>query len=181
MSKYKPMLISFDNEGYKLELKKASEKSAILDVAIQWANSNGITLDNLTDDIQTFHESFCEYYTDRVYAANKNKLTLEIPKANLLDLLGVDITELRRLEAKYKAIEIQYQFNNGITFPVNKKPFERFTKSSEDNAKLRDYRAFVEALERLSRHTHIYPGQVQLATSSLVCYNLRTREYYPRM
>ena len=181
MSKYKPMLISFDIEGYKLELKKASEKSAILDVAIQWANSNGITLDNLTDDIQTFHESFCEYYTDRVYAANKNKLTLEIPKANLLDLLGVDITELRRLEAKYKAIEIQCQFNNGITFPVDKKPFERFTKSSEDNAKLRDYRAFVEALERLSEHTHIYPGQVQLATSSLVCYNLRTREYYPRM
>ena len=175
------MLISFDTEGYNLQVKKANEKKAVLDVAIQWVNLNGITLDNQTQDIQAFHHSFSEYYTDRVYAANKNKLSIEIPKDNLMNLLGVDITELRRLEASYKSIEIQCEFNNGITFPVDKKPFERFTKSSEDNAKLRDFRAFVEALERLSKHTHIYPRQVQLATSSLVCYNLRTREYYPRM
>ena len=68
-----------------------------------------------------------------------------------------------------------------LTFPVDKKPYERYTKSSEDNAKLRDFRAFIEALERLSKHTHIYPRQMQLATSSLVCYDLRSREYYPRI
>ena len=40
----------------------------------------------------------------------------------ILNLLGVDIAELFRLEAKYKAIEVQCEFNNGINFPVDKKP-----------------------------------------------------------
>ena len=63
-----------------------------------------------------------------------------------MNLLGVDITELRRLEAKYKAIEVRCEFNNGITFPVDKKPYERYTKSSEDNAKLRDIREIQQLI-----------------------------------
>ena len=74
-----------------------------------------------------------------------------------MSLLGGYMVELRRLKAKYKAIQIQCESIWGaLTFPVDRKPFERYTKCSEDNSKLRDFRAFVGALERLSKHTHIY-------------------------
>jgi hypothetical protein len=55
--------------------------------------------------------------------------------------------------------------------------FELYTKSSEENERLRDARAFIEALNRLNRHTKIYPLNIQSATSNLVRYNMRSNEY----
>lgn len=193
MSKYKPMLISFDAEGYKQESKRASEKLSILNSAIDWMEANSVNLlgEGLNEVmVSSIDKSFCEFYTNKVWEQNKHKIQLEITKEKLLDLMGINITELKRMEIQYHQIESQQlefypvyddsktiEFN--YRFPVDRKSFERYTKSSEENAKLRAFREFTAALDKLSEHCHVYPNQIQLATSGFVKFDIRTGEYFP--
>ena len=194
MSKYKPMLISFDEEGYNYESKKAEEKLEILEKAIDWINNSPVNLSgNLTEVIvNSMDESFCQFYTQKIWEMNKDKIQLDISKDKLLDLLGIDLTELKLLEDQYKSIETNplefYPLNDdgkyiefSFRFPVNRKAYERYTSSAEENQKLKDYRTFIEALDKLSNHCHIYAQQIQIATSNFVRYDIRKGRYFPFM
>lgn len=187
------MLISFDEEGYNLEIKKAEEKERILNLAIDWMKKHSLDLGNLTEVIlNSIDQSFCEFYTHKMWEVNKDKIQLDISKEKLIDLLSIDLTGLKRLEEKYKEINTNplefYVVNDdgrcvefSYRFPVDRKDFERYTSSAAQNAMLKDYKAFIESLERLNKHCHIYPHQIQIATSNFVRYDLRNGKYFPFM
>ena len=183
MSQYKPMLIHFDETSYNLELTRAKQKKDYFDKAIQWVERYDMNPEG--EEVEQFHNSFSNYFRIKITEKHQNSIGLPLSSEKLLDLLEIKISELVRLEKLYKAIDIPCEFNTlsegAIQFPIDRKRFETYTKSSEQNQKLRDFRAFIEALNKLSKHCHVYPYQIQIGTSSFVRYDLRTATYIPNI
>ena len=180
MPKYKPVLIHFDSDGYNRECKKADEKKNLFNDAVLWMESRGVDLVG-DESLKSMHDDMLGFFTDSIWQSNKDKIQLEISKERLLNLMDIDTAELSYIQKNYESYSLEPQFNGDgtIQFLVDKSPFERYTKSAEENRKLRDFKAFIEALEKLSEHCHIYPHQITIATSSFVGYDLRKGEFIP--
>lgn len=167
------MLLKTDTDGYNLAMKRAKEKIHLYNKALAWCQQY---ID--VSDFEAFSDSFTHYFKEQYYLLNKDKIKLDIKIEKILDLMDVSLFELEGIEADYRGNSSPLQFNNGVPVPdINQKDFEVYTNSSEENEKLRDARAFIDAVKRLGRHTKIYPLNIQSATSNMVQYNLRNNEY----
>ena len=167
------MLLSVDSDGYSFALTRAKEKVHLYNKALAWCQQH---ID--VTDFEAFSASFSDYFKQEYYMLNKDKIKLDIRIEKILDLMDISLFELERIEADYRGNDAPIQFNNGVPVPdIKMRDFEIYTKSSEENERLRDARAFIEALKRLSRHTKIYPLNIQSGTSNMVRYNMRSNEY----
>lgn len=173
MPKYKPMLIRFDSDSYNHELKKCNEKIAIIKEAIAWAENHIVIFDK-----EEFAQSFTAFFRKEYYESNKDKIHLDIQIDRLLDLVGIDLTRLQVLESKFNSIDSELDYTDGIEPKIDRKQFEVYTKSSEENEILRDGRNFLDALERIERHVKIYPANIISGTSSLIGYDIRKGEFH---
>jgi len=181
MSKYRPVLISTDEEGVKMAKKRSNEKRLLFHQAIDWIGSKGIEVS--LSDSKRLHDSFIRYFSEAFYELHRDKNLLGLSADKLMELKEINLSELAQIESKYKSYELEAEFNSGgqISFPVNLNAYKRYTKSSEENAKLRDYKKFIEGIELISKHTHIYPHQINLATSGEIKYDLANQKYYPNI
>lgn len=173
MPKYKPMLIHFDEDSYRLELKRCEEKISILNKAIQWA-------ENYTkiSDIERFAESFTVNFKKVYYESNKDKIHLDIKIDKLLELVGINVDALLIMERKFNKIDAKLDYTNGINPVVDRRKYERYTKSSKENERLRDGRRFLEVLELIEKHVKVYPANITTGTSNLIGFDIRKGEYH---
>jgi len=175
MPKYKPMLIHFDEDGYNLAIKQSNERIHTYNQALEFASKH-----IEVDSPKTFGESFTAYFKEKFYESNRGKIGLEINVDKLLDLLDVDLTRLKRLEGNFLSNPaiIAYPDDNSAPLPnVDRNGYESYTTSSEQNEILRDARSLVEAIQRVGKHTTIYPYNIMQATSNLIGYDRRRNEY----
>ena len=179
MSKYRPVLINTDEEGVKMAKERSNRKRLLFHNAVGWIERNGVITSRA--DVKLIHRSFVKFFTEHFYESHRDMNLLGLSVEKLMELKEINITELALLESKYKSCELEPEFNSAgqISFPVNLKVFERYTKSSEENAELRDLKKFIQAIKIISKHTHIYPHQVNLATSGAIRYDLAKQEYIP--
>lgn len=181
MSQYKPMLIRFDERSYKEALSKASEKESLWREAISWIKDNFTNWKQPTDsaELNTLHNSFTEYFRDKYWETNKDLVKLPISIDKILDLMEIDIRALSYIEREYKAFDYKPKFNTGeISFPVDKTPFEMYTRSSEENQKLKLARKFIDILEEVSEVTHVYHKNIQTAVSNFVIFDMRENRFF---
>jgi hypothetical protein len=174
MSKYKPMLISFDEEAYKNEVKAANQKVEVYNLALAWVGKY-VTVESP----KAFAESFTEVFKQLYYDSMKGLNLLDLSPEKLLEAKEINVSELSVLEARFNNLSYPCKFNrDGVPFvEVDKAQFEHWTKSSKENQVLRDSKNLIDAVERMEQHTHIYPQQIMLATSSLIGYDIRRSRY----
>ena len=173
MPKYKPMLVAFDERGYNEAVQKGEQKTQIFVDALKWCEqyTDGIYLD-------AFAKSFTKEFQHRYYESNKDKVQLDIKIDKLLELVGINIFELRDLEDKFNAHTSKfYVTEEGFGCQVERRPYERWTTSSEENEKLRMGRKLIEVINACNTHTKIYPVTIQQATSNFITYDIRKGEY----
>jgi hypothetical protein len=181
MPKYKPMLIHFDDDGYNQAVKKAEEKINIFHQALILARKD-VVVDNLED----FSRSFTSYYKKAYYQSNKEKIQLDISVDKLLYLMEVDLTRLERLERNFNLNTAPIDFINQLpddeeVLPihrVDKKDYELYTTSSEQNEILRAGRNLIDAIQTASNYATIYPFNIGQATGNLIRYDIRKAKYF---
>ena len=181
MPKYKPMLLRFDEEGYNRAVKLAEEKIHIFHQALLLARK-----DVVVDHLERFEDSFTAYYKEAFLKKHKDKIQLDISVEKLLYLMDVDLTRLERLEKNYKANDSPIDFldqhpDSEEVLPfhrVERKAFELYTNSSEQNETLRAGRNLIAAIQAAGKHTTIYPFNIARATSNLIQYDMRKGEYF---
>ena len=176
MLKYKPMLVRFDEEGYNLELKQAQEKIQVYKEALVFAQQNIIV-----EDYKNFGDGFSEYFKHVIYESNKGKIELDINVTKLLDLLDIDISLLVKLERMYDSNSSVLSFDEPLSIPtplVDRKKHEVYTTSAEQNEALRDGRRFIDAIQQVSKHTTVFPFNMQSGTGNFIAYDVRRQEYF---
>lgn len=182
MSKYKPMLVHFDKEGYDEQVKLAEFKKTVSDEAWLWIGQN------LPENHKIIHAdefkgmfikgNFVSLFKKEFLRAYRDKIKLDISVDKLLELMEVEIYRLEDLEREYNLVITDIKWGaEGKYFNIDKRPYEIWTKSSEENQLLKDGRNLIDAVEKLGKHTKVYPQQIMLATSNLIGYDLRKQEY----
>ena len=173
MPQYKPMLIFFDEEGYQIDLQKAKRKVQLFSTALGVASTH-IAVENT----KAFAEDFAGYLKREFYKLHKEKIQLPVSPDKLLDLLDVNLAPLQKLQDEFNSInaELRWEGNKPVAY-LDRKPYEKWTTSAEENQKLRDGKKFLEALEKLSEHTQIYPANIQRGTSNLIFFDMRKNRY----
>lgn len=162
MSKYKPMLVHFDKEGYDQQVKWAEIKKTVSDEAWEWIGKN------LPENHKIIHAdefkgmfikgNFVSLFKKEFLRAYRDKIKLDISVDKLLELMEVEIYRLEELEREYNTITIDIKWGaEGKHYHIDKRPYEVWTKSSEENQLLKDGRNLIEAVEKLGRHTKVYP------------------------
>ena len=178
MPKYKPQLLSFDQERYDNDIKKKKKGEQIFKEAIQWVKNH---IDIPPKDIKRFSWSFTEYFEENYYEKNKDKIKLRITPEKLLNLSGIDLIPLRHLEEQFNTYQVELHWevsdNGHWSFDINENDYKTFTKSSEENKKLRDANLFIEAIEKIQHHTTVYPYQIHNATNGFISYDMRSNKY----
>lgn len=177
MSKYKPQFLSFDEEAYQIDKLKGDEKADILLSAIQWVEQY---IDLPSEELEEFSKSFTRYFEEKYYKANKSKIQLDVKIEKLLDLVGINLMPLRVWEQEYQLNDSQIEFNaeeGSFRCHVDEEKYKRYTKSADENKRLRDATAFIEALEKITSHTKVYPLAIQQATCNFITYNVRENKY----
>ena len=166
------MLVSFDERGYNYEIEKGLKKISIFRDALKWAEKHIIVTDK-----KEFAKSFSKYFMMEYYESNKDKIKLDIKVDKLLDLVGINIMELRFLEDNFNQNNAVIEYGDILKPIVDKAPFELWTNSSEQNEKLRAGRKLIEVINQAGEHTKIYPADIQRATSNFLTYDIRKQEY----
>ena len=174
MSQYKPMLAYIDEEGYSASLRQVQGKISIFKKALGVA-SHHIAV----EDTVQFADSFTKYFKREFFKKHKDKIQLDISVEKLLNLMDVNLSPLYDLEVKFQEInaELKWEYNKPVPY-VDKKPFERWTTSAEENEKVKAGRKLLDAIEEISKYSKVYPMTVQNAVSGLVSFNIRTNSYY---
>mgnify|MGYP003154824921 CR=1 FL=1 len=67
---------------------------------------------------------------------------------------------------------------NGKPFyKIDRNDFTLFTKNEEENKKVDAIHKFIDAVEELEKHVHIYKGGITPLTSNLLRYDLRLMDW----
>ena len=91
------------------------------------------------------------------------------------------MSRLQNLEKTFKddASELTFNTTDGLPEPnIDKTPYQQWTRSDDENEKLKIGKNIIDVIQKASTVTKIYPLTVSQATSGLVRYNVRTNEYF---
>ena len=122
MSKFKPMLVSFDDKSFKEAQEKAQNKHLLRVEATEWIEG---VLDVSNIDVQKLHEDMTQYFKDLVSEAYKDVNQLELSASKLIEAKEIRMYELREIKSKYEAIDLPLTMVDEIpTFSVDKKQLE---------------------------------------------------------
>lgn len=183
MSKFKPMLIRFDEEGYNRECQRMENKSNILRKALEWMHANAANVKFTPKNESEWAEldrGFVHWFKDKYWEVNSDLVKLPISVDKALELMEVNLAPLWKLWKQYSDIDPVHcplESEDGIYYIVPKEPYQVYTKNAEENRKLKVGRKLIELLEHADEVTHIYPLDIQKGTSELIKYNLKTGEY----
>ena len=175
MSKFKPMLVSFDDKSFKEAQEKAQNKHLLRVEATEWIEG---VLDVSNIDVQKLHEDMTQYFKELVSEAYKDVNQLELSASKLIEAKEIKIHELREIQSKYEAINLPLTMVDEIpSFSVDKKEYEVWTRSENMNNKLTKGNAFIFALNQLSGDINVSLRFITNATSGVIRYDLFKNEY----
>jgi len=175
MSKFTPMLVSFDDKSFKKAQEKAQDKHLLRAEATNWIE-NVLSISNI--DVQKLHEDMTQYFKELVSEAYKEVNQLELSASKLIEAKEIRMYELREIQSKYEAIDLPLTMVDEIpTFSVDKKEYEVWTRSENMNNKLTKGNAFIFALNQLSGDINVQHRFITNATSGVIRYDLFKNEY----
>ena len=176
MKSFKKQLVFFDAIGYKEAEEKANRKVNIYKQALVFAEKYIVVFDK-----EAFAQDFVGFFKAEFYKLHKENNHLQLPIDKLLFVKDVDLTRLINLQQSYKDDQSKLSFDTADGIPVadiDRTPYERWTKSEEENKRFQAGRSVIEAVKKAEGFTKVYPLTIQQATSGLVRFNQITNEYY---
>ena len=177
MEDFKPILYFFDEEGYNRAVDEAQKKIDIFNQGVKWCGQY-ITV----DAFESFAFNMVSYFKERYYDENKSKIQLEISVDKLLSLLDIDISELQKIQDKFIRLNSEILFQKGKPIvKVDKKPFESWTKTPDENKRVKDGHQLIKALEKIHTYSTVRGFDIQRGLNSFIRFDIRKNKFYPNL
>ena len=171
---FKKRIISISDESLKQAEQVAEAKINLLKQAIKEAEKH-IEINCFKE----FSEGFITYTTKNILDKNKGLKELNLTSDKVLNLLDINLSNLFEIQSKFEDNEAKVLFDkDGAPFTsVDKNQFITFTKNDAENERLDVFQSFISSLEEMSKHTHIYKGNVAQMTSNALRFDLRFNKW----
>ena len=177
MADFKPILYFFDDEGYNRAVNDAQKKIDIFNEGVKWCGQY-ITV----DAYESFAFNMVSYFKERYYDENKNKIQLEISVDKLLSLLDIDVNELQKIKDKFIRLNSEILFQKGKPIvKVDKKPYELWTKTPDENKRVKDGQQLIKSLETINSYATVRGLDIQRGLNSFIRFDIRKNKFYPNL
>jgi len=175
-NKFKPLMVSFDEDSFNKAQAKATEKLELLDQASVWINNTIDVEKNI--NLKRLHLNMLEYFRDAILVVYKDRNQLGLSADKLIEAKEINITELKEIQKQYDALEVSVGFKENVPqVEVKRKDFEVWTTSEKQNRKIIAGNKFIQATKELEKHSHIYALEIQKATSNYIQFDPRSNKY----
>ena len=131
------------------------------------------------DDLKAFSEDFISYTTNKIIDKNKSLKNLNLTSDKVLSLLEIDLNKLYNIQVEFEENKNQLLFDKeGSPYTkVDKEQFIQYTKSEQENERLKAIQNLLISIEDLQQYYHVYKGDIQRVTSNAVRYNIRNNQW----
>lgn len=168
---FEPMLISFNEEAYKIQCDLASKKLEILEDARQLClkHIDKVNLKELASDMVS-------YLRNEIVNNNPDMVKLNLTPNKILYLLDKQdiLIELEQLQVEYEQIALDVTWIKDVpSIKVDKEPYSKWTKDEEQNTKLIAINNFIAATKDLDKHTRILKGLIPQLTNQNIQIDFR--------
>jgi hypothetical protein len=148
-SKFKPLMVSFDEESFRIMKNKAKGKLQLLDNASVWIAN---TIDVPKCDMRKLSKDMVGYFKNLMLETFMEQNTLGLSAEKLIEAKEIDLSPLITTQSLYDKIIIDVSFNKNIpSIKVERKQFEKWTKNENQNKMLLLGNKFIGALNDMDK------------------------------
>ena len=182
-TEFKPILLQFNKLQYNRACKEAEEKLHIIDKMLVWCANNS-TYIKTKDLMNSFLQEPVNTFKQEWFRIHSKKIELKVNLEKLLELTEVYVLELQLLAEKYskmpgKIIIVDDKKSKLFKYAsvVNKDDYCVFTKSADENDKVKKLKRFIDSLKQVSEFTKVYPANIQTGLNNAIRYDLSENEF----
>ena len=178
INKFKPLMVSFDEDSFNVADKQAQEKLQLLDDASVWVH-NAIPIEKKIN-LKRLHLNMLEYFRDAILVIYKDVNQLGLSADKLIEAKEINIAELIEIQKQYESIPITVVVNkdNLPTVEVKRKDYETWTTSESQNKRLLAGSKLISNLKEVEKYAQVFPRDINKATSGFINYNLQKQTYF---
>ena len=176
INKFKPLMVSFDEDSFKVADKQAQEKLQLLDDASVWVH-NAIPIEKKIN-LKRLHLNMLEYFRDAILVIYKDVNQLGLSADKLIEAKEINIAELKEIQKQYDALDVTVSVKENVPqVEVKRKDFEVWTTNEKQNKKIVAGNKFIQAIKDLEELNHVFPFHIQNATGNYIQFDGRTNKY----
>lgn len=186
MSKFKPMQISFDEVSYKTEEENIEKRMQTIERALKWMRdaAPNVKFNMGHNDWHALHNGFVKFFKEKYWEVNQSLIKLPISVDKALELMEINTEDLEALNRLYLSFPVKVVplFSaEGIWYPIERTDYIRWTKSAEENKRLKIARKFIEVMDEVAEFTTVNPMAIVQGTNQLVTINRSRGEFVPNI
>ena len=175
MSKFKPMLVSFNEKLYNKALAASQEKHLLRIEATNWIQEV-LSIEDI--DTKQLHENMLKLFKELVLKTYKDVNLLELTSEKLIEAKEFNIAKLIDLQKQYEDIDLPIIFEDGSpVYATLRSDFEVWTTNDKQDLKLTKGNKFITPLQELAEDVHIMPRFIINSTQGTIIFDHIKNKY----
>ena len=177
MNKFKPIMISFNEDAYINAKKTAQKKLEQLDKASVYIHKQ--LGKDIKVNMKKLAVNMIEHFKDLVLERFKDVNQLGLSAGKLIEAKEFNLTELQKIQSEFDNMVGDIEVKSNTAFiKVDRKDFETWTTNEKQNKKLLAGNKLISALNDFNKENNLYHNFIAQGTGGYIKYDMYKNHYY---
>ena len=175
---FEPIKLDVDIEGYNKANEQAEALLNNFNDALRWVYDNHVQEGDIS--IEAFNDDMVVEYQKAFMKRNSKVIKLDVSFEKLLNLLDVDIEQLKELQYKHHdnpQVATVIQPDDKLKVKIDMEDFTTYTKNQRENDMLEVAGDLMLALDKAKHFTKIYPLTITQGLSHFLLFDIKRNQY----
>ena len=175
---FEPIKLDVDIEGYNKANEQAEALLNNFNDALSWVYDNHVQEGDIS--IEAFNDDMVVEYQKAFMKRNAKVIKLDVSFEKLLNLLDVDIEQLKELQYKHHdnpQVATVIQPDDKLKVKIDMEDFTTYTKNQRENDMLEVAGDLMLALDKAKHFTKIYPLTITQGLSHFLLFDIKRNQY----
>ena len=175
---FEPIKLDVDIEGYNKANEQAEAPLNNFNDALSWVYDNHVQEGDIS--IEAFNDDMVVEYQKAFMKRNSKVIKLDVSFEKLLNLLDVDIEQLKELQYKHHdnpQVATVIQPDDKLKVKIDMEDFTTYTKNQRENDMLEVAGDLMLALDKAKHFTKIYPLTITQGLSHFLLFDIKRNQY----
>ena len=176
---FKPIMVSFNEEGYNTAKEKADKKIQYLNYAKDWIH-DALAL-NVKISMKKLSNNMCSYFDDLVVEFYKEVNQLGLSAHKLIEAKEINISKLKEIEKEYNSIDVKLSFEgSNPVVNIKRRDYETWTTTEKQNKKLLLGNELIASIDKMKKSevAKVFPMDIVRGTSGFIRYDMRKNKFF---
>ena len=175
---FEPIKLDVNIEGYNKANEQAEALLNNFNDALSWVYDNHVQEADIS--IEAFNDDMVVEYRKAFMKRNSKVIKLDVSFEKLLNLLDVDIEQLKELQYKHHdnpQVATVIQPDDTLKVEIDIENFTTYTKNQRENDMLEVAGDLMLALDKAKHFTKVYPLTITQGLSNFLLFDMKRNQY----